>query len=101
MIKQVFTDLKAQFTQDFHERPLVLFLEAVGTLFSVGAGGTIAYYAASSNMLLVLIAYLIGAICWFIAARIRNNSFLLALNLIYGFIDVFGIAKILLPHLTF
>lgn len=94
-MNKVFRDLKEQFSTDYKNNPLVLILEAIGTLVCLIASGSLAYFAADANMLYVLTAYFTGSVIWIVAAKLRNNSFLLVLNLAYGAINLFGIIKLL------
>lgn len=94
-MNKIIQDLKTQFSADYKNNPFTLFLEAIGTVTCLVASASLAFFAANANLLFILIAYFVGSVLWIVAAKLRNNSFLLVLNVAYAAINLFGIIKLL------
>lgn len=90
-IKNIFSDLKSQLIHDYKNDKLIFFLESVGTIFSIIASVTLATLGKDANLLLVFSSYLIGSSSWVAAGMIRNNSFLIVLNINFTIINIIGL----------
>ena len=94
-MERFFNGLKNQLILDYKDNKLILCLEFLGTVSSISAACSLAYFGKNIDLFFVLAAYLLGSIFWGVASVYRRNSFNFLLCFCYSVINILGIIRCL------
>lgn len=86
--QRIWLDLKAQLIFDYIHHPITLLFESGGTISALIASAMIAIQGKTVDLDIAFGFYLTSSIALVIAALLRNNSFLIVLNMGYTILNI-------------
>jgi hypothetical protein len=86
-------NLFSQIMDDWANKRVALLIEVVGTIAGMAGAVLMAIYQQATPFQLLYTIFLVSNVCLITSAIMRNNAFIMALNVVFAAINVLGLFR--------